>query len=476
MMFKPKRLHPTAIIFTIISAIKSGILGLLPLAIILIREGTIKLVLIGLGVLLLLFTIASFLHWLRFTYSIVDDEIRIEQGVFIRKKRYISKNRIQSIDLTQGIIHRIFGLTKLQIETAGSDKDVDASLSSITMQEGEMIRDYLKAKTVEQEELITDFTEYPKEEVTTKRLVIAGSTSGSLGVIAGLFGFLFSQMESIIPETFYNQAYSFFISLAIEAIVILILIIVIILWALGILGTVIKYGRFTITRYDDELYITRGLLEKKQMTIPLKRIQAIGIKESIIRQPFGFATIYVEIAGGEVKENSDSTTLLFPIIKRTEIQAFLEKIVPEYATLPETFNYVPKRSLPYYLIRSLITPIIALIAVAIFFPDWYLIPAAICGIAVMIGLAKHQTASFAINEGENQLTLRFRPFLSKDTVIISKNRIQALTKSEHFLHRKQNLATFELSILNNMFGRNFSMMDFNEQDIHHLTNWYSRVK
>src|SRR5690554_1263144 len=102
MMFKPKRLHPTAIIFTIFSAIKSGILGLLPLAIILIREGTIKLVFIGLGVLLLLFTIASFLHWLRLTYSIVDDEIRIEQGVFIRKKRYISKNRIQSIDLTQG--------------------------------------------------------------------------------------------------------------------------------------------------------------------------------------------------------------------------------------------------------------------------------------------------------------------------------------------------------------------------------------
>src|SRR5690625_198609 len=174
MMSKPKRLHPTAMIFKMLEMIKDSILGLLPLAVLIFRDGFfsyIFLILIGIAVIMI---ISSVVYWLRFTYEVKDDEIRIEQGLFVRKKRYISKNRIQSIDLTQSVIHRIFGLTKVQIETAGSDRDVDASLSSVQRVEGERIHDELKSANGaanDEEELDNiDFRPQPNPDAMTHRL------------------------------------------------------------------------------------------------------------------------------------------------------------------------------------------------------------------------------------------------------------------------------------------------------------------
>src|SRR5699024_1341853 len=102
--------------------------------------------------------------------------------------------------------------------------------------------------------------------------------------------------------------------------------ILIVLWLFGIAGTMIKYGNFTIINRGDELFITRGLLEKKQITIPLNRIQAVGIQESMIRQPLGYGTIFAEVAGGALEKGEDFSTVLFPMIKRSEIEPFLQEI------------------------------------------------------------------------------------------------------------------------------------------------------
>src|SRR5690625_1762101 len=444
MMSKPKRLHPTAMIFKMLEMIKDSILGLLPLAVLIFRDGFfsyIFLILIGIAVIMI---ISSVVYWLRFTYEVKDDEIRIEQGLFVRKKRYISKNRIQSIDLTQSVIHRIFGLTKVQIETAGSDRDIDASLSSVQLHEGEWIRDELKSNKLKEQvdDALNnfDFHPDPKREVTTKRLIIAGSTSGSLGVLLGLFGFLFSQLETILPENFYDEVFAFFLSLALKVIILLVIVVVLVLYLLGILGTVIKYGKFTITRYENELFITRGLLEKKQMTIPLKRIQAVGITESIIRQPFGFCTVYVEIAGGDVQEGSNTRTLLFPILKKSEVKSFLDEILPEYAHIPENLHAAPKRALPYYLVRALFIPVLALIATIIFIPEWSIIPLFVIILGAILGYLNYRATGYHLDKDLNELTLSYRS-IGKETVLLNHRRIQSMTKSRHVLHRKQNLAS-----------------------------------
>lgn len=64
--------------------------------------------------------------------------------------------------------------------------------------------------------------------------------------------------------------------------------------------------------------ISRGIIEKHQVTIPLRKIQAIKIKENIIRQLFGFATVSIVSAGGggDPEKAEGASTILFPMIHK----------------------------------------------------------------------------------------------------------------------------------------------------------------
>ena len=64
------------------------------------------------------------------------------------------------------------------------------------------------------------------------------------------------------------------------------------------LRSFLNYYDFTVTEKNNRLIITRGLLEKKRVTIPLHRVQAVKIVENPFRQMLGLATVVVESAGG----------------------------------------------------------------------------------------------------------------------------------------------------------------------------------
>ncbi|MUV38494.1 UPF0699 transmembrane protein YdbT [Lentibacillus sp. JNUCC-1] len=311
-MSEPKRLHPVAVIFNMIKTLKEWIFGAVGIVALALKEGELLILGIASGVMLMLILLVSFLKWLRYTYAVEGDELRIEQGIFIRKKRYISKNRIQAIDLTQSVIHRLTGLVRVEIETAGSGSDTEASLKAVAYEEGVWLREQLKYAVGHDEnaedEMLNTPNEIVKKQITFERLFIAGSTSGSLGVLAALAGVLFTQLEQVIPAHVYDDAWAWVVDQSLIILGIFGVIGALLLWMLGIAGTMIKYGHFTITRQGDELFIQRGLLEKKQITVPLKRIQAIGFRQSVLRQPFGFGTLYAEIAGALWKK-----TVTFPL-------------------------------------------------------------------------------------------------------------------------------------------------------------------
>jgi len=291
MMSEHKHLHPIAILFNAVRIVRETIIPI-GAGFLSFRGESFIYFLLGLAAFLIILLAFSVASWYRFTYRIVEDELRIEYGIFIRKKRYISKNRIQSIDLTAGVVHRLFNLVKVQIETAGSGTGAEASLKAVKMQEGENVRTELQSlkEQVGVPDADMDSTSVqidPSEQITFKRLFLAGSTSGSAGVMLAILGFGFLKIEQFIPERIFNSTFEWIIGLSIVFIFILGCMILFLFWLIGIAGTMIKYGKFTITKRKDELFITRGLLEKKQITIPLKRIQAIGVQESVIDSRLG---------------------------------------------------------------------------------------------------------------------------------------------------------------------------------------------
>ncbi|WP_121640656.1 PH domain-containing protein [Virgibacillus sp. Bac330] len=475
-MSKPKRMHPAFILFHVIRSLRDTILPFIA-AIIAIPKEHFFFVIIGLIALALVFTIFSTLSWWRFTYEVTNDELRIESGIFIRKKRYISKGRIQSIDISANVLHRVFKLAKVQIETAGSG--AEGTLTAIKLSEAEDLRTELKGYQtndvdLEKTEETMKTPTVPFFQISNKRLFLAGSTSGSIGVLAGLFAFAASEMEQFIPDDFYDNTVEWVVGLSFALLIIVIIVILLFLWLLGIAGTMIKFWNFRIERHEKELFITRGLLEKKQTTIPLNRIQAIGIEESIIRQPLGYAKVFAEVAAGSVEEGDEFSSVLFPMLKESEVEEFLKTILPTHAHVDGAWHAIPKRGLSYYLLRTLLPVCLISVPVYIFFPGFMWAVAIVLLLAFTLGYLSFRDTGFQLEK--KRMLLQYRR-ISKTTMIIFHRRIQSIEKKQHALHRKQGLATLCVSILGmNSVGAHYFLKELAEADADKLANWYSHRK
>lgn len=472
MMSEKQRLHPAAIFFTLIKTFKEIIftIGIWFFA---LKDSSLVFFVIGTCAIILVALLFSILSWYKYTYRVEDGELRIEYGIFVRKKRYISKNRIQSIDLTQSVVHRIFKLAKVNIETAGSGTGTEASLKAVKLPVGKTLRVELKTfeKLQQHESIEKTEPNQRSETITTKRLFLAGTTSGSIGIIFIIMSVIFSNLDQYIPDNYFENAFQTLASFSIIIIAVLVIVFLLLLWLVGIAGTMIKYFNFTVTKNKDELFITRGLLEKKQTTIPLKRIQAVGIDESILRQPFGYVSVYAEVAGGSIEKGEDYSTILFPIMKRTEVDNFLKKFLPDYVSERNDLIGLPKQARRFYIVRSTFLSIMVVIAMLFIIPQFIWAPIVLLLISLYVGLLRYKDAGFQINQ--DQLTFRYR-IINRTTVILFHKRIQSFERKQDPFQRKALVATVEISIASTSgTGTHYKIKDLAVDDVMDLADWYS---
>lgn len=265
MMSEPKRLHPAAVILnlchTIIQTIKNIILPFFFVYIVNSNHTVRFYGAIALGVLFIWLVAASIIKWRRFTYRIEDDEFRIEEGLFVTKKRYISIDRIQTMNTSAGLVQQIFKLVKLQIETAGGGKEAEAVLSAISVEEAERIKEAVFKKKAQRRENELDEERLEAEEelvpavevqehyrMNAKELLMAASTSGGIGVIISAVFALISQLDEVLPMDWLFDKFSFLQHASIGIYAVLIFIGLFIAWIFSIAGMMFRYANFQIIK------------------------------------------------------------------------------------------------------------------------------------------------------------------------------------------------------------------------------------
>lgn len=472
LLMHPTRLHPASIFFEFTFVIKETIFGF-GIGLILTLKESLFLFLIFTSVFLTLLIIYSVLSWFRFTYHVENNELRIEQGVFIRKKRYISIHRIHKIDITANIVHRLFKLVKVQIDTASNSDGAEVYLSAVKLSEADLLRKALKKRThVTQIEECQQDSSPIREKITWRRLFIAGSTSGSAGVIIIAVLTVFTQIEEMIPKKVFNEAYHWLSELGMFFLIILIIFLLFLLWLFGIAGTMIRYGNFTIEKRGEELFIKRGFLETKELTIPFERIQAVGVEQSIIRQPFGLVRVFAIVAGGSF-DKLEAFPVLFPLMHKSEVESFLREFVPEYQGITEgSLKTPPRRALKYYLLSFSSGIILGVtIAIAYYFPTYSWIPLLLLLFRLGFSWLQYRSVGYACDGG--RVIFQKRLF-QKTTIITYQQRIQAFEKRQHRLQAFENLASVHLSLIGSSgFGTHYALHHLDEEDANELADWYS---
>ncbi|SDH05760.1 putative membrane protein [Alteribacillus persepolensis] len=474
-MNKWKKLHGTAIFFIFAARVKDFLIPLL-FSFFAGNTGVGSTILSLLFPVLLTFLlIHSVLYWYFFTYQLESGELRIKHGIFVKKKRYINKDRVQSVDSSSHIVHRWFGVEKVKIETAGGGLEPEVELKAVLQTEAQRIKELLRKEN----DSFTNVYETEEEKVKPpmkiydvpfSAIFLKGLTSSKVGLVFSASAALLTQIEQFLPRTFYEESIGVIISMGTMFIVLLLLVMALIAWGISVVITVVQYGRFVIRYHEDELILVRGLLERRQLTLPLHRITSVRYDSNPLQQLLGYWSIYVYSAGGGSQEEQLST-LLVPLGRKKDIHELMEDLLP-YAKMPAQVKPLPKKAVPRYVMRtSLISWLLWLLSLY-FVPYTYGVLLFFVPVCLSVwGWKRYADSGFLL---ENGVCIIQNRSVSISCSIIPKRKIQSVHWEQSFLQKRWRLHTMRADILSTSGGRSFQLKDVEEQTDNDIVRWYKK--
>ena len=192
-------------------------------------------------------------------------------------------------------------------------------------------------------------------------LLLAGATSGQIGVAFSVLAIGFQFLDNFFPEDFVRRL--------VETLAPNWLMVVLILLPTGLLLAWLRDSRnrprllwfHALPPRGLPVYQARpsGAPRGDHTALPHTGRSCLG---GLLRQPFGLASLRVESAG--YGEDSGVSTTLFPLLPRNEVEELLAGAAPEFAGAPAV-EPLPRRALRRYVFRATVLYTIIAFAAAL---------------------------------------------------------------------------------------------------------------
>lgn len=356
-----RRQHPAALIFNAIRTLRALIFPIV--AGVLVGHGLVLRVFLG---IVLLFSIGSaFLRYWRYRYRFDENELVVEQGWLYRQVRHISYVRIQNINITRNVLHRLAGVSGVQLESA-SGMEPEAVMEAVSSAAIEELHERVERAKARQEagnwrreeeaerpeageaepEIVPQRAEGRRQilRLGVGELVRHGLISNrGMFLVAAAIGYLFqgplgertfpAVVEWIAHHTELRPAdvlealgpFSWFLAgLAVFAVA------MVFLALLSVIYAIFRFYGFTLSGDSQSLRAEYGLFTRVAITIPRRRIQLIGFRANPFHRLWRRLSLKVETAGftgGE--ETASSLRWLAPILPLEEAPRVLREVQPQ---------------------------------------------------------------------------------------------------------------------------------------------------
>ena len=212
-------------------------------------------------------------------------------------------------------------------------------------------------------------------------------------------------------------------------------------------------------------------MEKKRVTIPLQRVQAIKIVENPFRQILGLAAVVVESAGGGFSGEADKKIVLFPLIKKANAIIALQQLFPTIDFQGHIEVKSPKRARAFFYRIDFIWLIPLIGVLSYFYFPYGLLSILLVAPMLLLGIWQFRTAGFTIKE--QQLTIISRNF-SRITFIAEKSRIQIAQSKQSYFQKRKQLATAKIVVMSGMNGASAKAKHMEQEKIETILRWYER--
>lgn len=394
-MNEPQRTAPLSVLVGGIGSVQNAILPAVAIAFSGVGGSGRYLLALVVGLVAALIGLAfTWLAWWRLTYVVGEADIRLEQGILSRTARSVPYERIQDVSLAEPLLARLFGLVAVKFETgAGGSEDI--SLSYLTAEEGERLRQLVRERRDEEAAAVApadaDAAAPPEPEagevlfaMSPQRLVTFGLFEFSLAVFAVLLGLLqyadtffsFSVWDARVWANLLSEQSTWIARLgpmaqvvgAVAGLVTLILLGL----ATGLARTLSREWGFVLERTARGFRRRRGLFTRTDVVMPVHRVQALEIGTGLVRYRFGWRSLsFVSLA----QDNESSSHDVAPFAQLTEIAPIA---AAAGFRLPDDATAWQRSSKAYRTDRAIEGALVFLaiaIGLAIFAPlGWFLIP------------------------------------------------------------------------------------------------------
>lgn len=420
-----KYLHPVSLIFSMIRLIRSNVIpaifGLLGAA-----NGEIFYVVLAF-IFLIPATVFSIVRYFTLRYRISNGELVVSEGLVFRRTRTVPIERIQNIDLVQNLLHRLFKVAEVRVETASGTKP-EAVLSVLSLAQVERLRrSVFKMKSIASNAQQNDTaghnltgsphsssntTEVADQEllsIPVQWLARAGFASNRGFIMVGVMLGLFFQYDSRTDEdydfSFLQQwlpnSENVYVAYALVAGALLLGLVL--LRVLGVGWYILRFFGYRLSLSGDDFKISCGLLTKVSATVPRRRIQLISVHSGLIARWMGLSSIRIETAGGSSSQNEDATTTVsrrwfIPVIPSNQVDSMIAQLRPDISWQPNGFHWHPlSPNASKRFIRIAIMVALVLGPIGYLYVGWWGLlatPIALPGL-VGLGIKKSQAVRYA---------------------------------------------------------------------------------
>lgn len=338
------RLHPMSWLFVLLQQLKQFVVPLVALLVFGRRSSGESgdsewWPLIGVGVLV----VVSLWRYATYRYGVHGDSLVVRSGMLERSLRVIPFARIHNVALQQSLLHRLFGVAEVRLESAGGSKPEaemrvlklsDAiALEALVRRRGVAPPAVADGEAVDPEDQPQALLSLPLGEVLRLGLV---SNRGMI-LVGAAFAAVFQFNRQLVPDlserwggALFGWAGQQHLGPAGYALAALSLLAVAMLLVrlLSMLLALAQYHGFVLSEHDRRLTVQRGLLGRWRTSASRRRIQAWTLREGLMHRVLKRRSLEVDTAVAEDGNQQRALRELAPIATAGACAALIEHLLP----------------------------------------------------------------------------------------------------------------------------------------------------
>lgn len=381
----PSRLHP----FSLVRGLEArAVLQAVPGVVILASAfgglgSALAIVPIAVGLVVL-----RVLAYQRHTYEVTPEAVVERRGVLNRRERTLHLDRLQQVEVEQGMLDRLLGTAVVRLETASDAGASELELRVVAEAEARRLRATLldRSQPANERPVGEELVHVPLAHVALA--AVTGPRLLAIPVVlGGLVGILFDlDLVEESGDAVVDQVATLGTG-AVAALVLGVLgLSVLVALALG----VVRDGDFRIRRVGGDLHVRRGLLATREAVVPVSRVQLVAVHRSLVRRLLGFGSITLHSGGGGGGGDQASLErrLIVPLVHEEQLAALALRLLGVPGPWPSLAPHPPAaqaRTVVRWWLR--LVPWTAASFVAIAFAVPLTLPLVTLVIAVAGGLA-----------------------------------------------------------------------------------------